>query len=487
MRDRVKFFLIFGISLLLIGCIGMSFALFTTDTERKGALNIIVANTSCPLESDELDENNQIILNGGESKEITVKLTNSSVMPVHSIITYTSGIEDIKIYYIGSNVDELENDNLEIGENKTYRLVVENNNNSTQTITVNARCGLANKDLTLNENEKTINELYDPPVDLSKVPLMKAWNYSEETKCCVGDMDYTDVTPPSEDFHEYYEQITNITFSNKLEEPEGTINKWDVSEAGDGRVMAYMLNDEENPGNYKVIIAGDGGVYANPKHDRGNKGTEIPGLLKGFTNVKKMDVTYLNVSQLTDMSYMFGDSGVNANANDAFKGTEIIGLENWNVSKATNMSYMFSDCSQLTDLDLSGWDTSSVTSMYSMFYNCSQLSNIGDLSDWNTSSVTDMSGMFNWCHQLTSLGDLSGWDTTNITSMSTMFYYCSQLSTTITIRGNVTSYWSMFSSAATAEGASITVNYIDDATMAIAQTIVNDVNNPNIKLGTKVS
>ena len=87
---------------------------------------------------------------------------------------------------------------------------------------------------------------------------------------------------------------------------------------------------------------------------------------------------------------------------------------------------LFSGLSDLRNLDTSGFDTSNVTSMRYMFYGCEELTNL-DLSNFDTSNVTDMSNMFDGCSSLTDL-DLSNFDTSNVTSMRYMFYGCSRLS-----------------------------------------------------------
>lgn len=98
----------------------------------------------------------------------------------------------------------------------------------------------------------------------------------------------------------------------------------------------------------------------------------------------------------------------------------------FDVSQVTDMSYMFGGCSGLTgELDLSDWNTSNVTTMKYMFTNSSKLENI-NLSSLNISRVTNMGYMFNNCSKLASI-DVSGWNTSNVTTMENMFYYCSGL------------------------------------------------------------
>jgi surface protein len=77
---------------------------------------------------------------------------------------------------------------------------------------------------------------------------------------------------------------------------------------------------------------------------------------------------------------------------------------------------------QLTSLDLSTWDVSNVTDMSYMFYHCDYLKTVR-CGDWDTSSVTDMTNMFYWCTKLNDL-DISRWDTGSVKDFTYMFYEC---------------------------------------------------------------
>ena len=101
---------------------------------------------------------------------------------------------------------------------------------------------------------------------------------------------------------------------------------------------------------------------------------------------------------------------------------EVSGLDTTNF---TDMSYMFDDCRELTSLDLSGWNTKNVTNMSYMFRGSGVVTL--DLSSFDTSKVTNMSYMFEQCQQLTEL-DLSNFDTSNVTNMTKMFYNSIKLS-----------------------------------------------------------
>ena len=143
---------------------------------------------------------------------------------------------------------------------------------------------------------------------------------------------------------------------------------------------------------------------------------------------------------------------------------------------------MFSSDESLKTLDLSGFNTSNVTTTKKMFNDCKSLTSL-DLRSFNTSNVTDMNGMFYNCSSLTNL-DLSGFNTSKITDMKEMFYYCSVLTTTIDImNANVTSYSSMFGSAATSSNAKITVNYIADASTLVDRMVATKSSNSNVVKG----
>ena len=62
----------------------------------------------------------------------------------------------------------------------------------------------------------------------------------------------------------------------------------------------------------------------------------------------------------------------------------------WNVSQITDMCYMF--YRSKFNLDISQWDISNVTNMIDMFLG-SQFN--GDISQWDVSNVTNMHGTFN--------------------------------------------------------------------------------------------
>ena len=74
-------------------------------------------------------------------------------------------------------------------------------------------------------------------------------------------------------------------------------------------------------------------------------------------------------------------------------------------------------------IDISKWDVSEVTDMSYMFYKCDKLKSVGDISKWNVPNVMDMDFMFYDCKTFNQ--DLSDWDVSNVKNISGMFNNCS--------------------------------------------------------------
>ena len=109
---------------------------------------------------------------------------------------------------------------------------------------------------------------------------------------------------------------------------------------------------------------------------------------------ESFELSKLDTSKVTDMSYMFGWAGFNTN------NFHINGLSQFDVSNVKNLSYTFAYTGRDSKhfvIDLTNWNVSNVTNMSSTFAGTGYFSTVfglGDLSRWDVTNVTDMSSMF---------------------------------------------------------------------------------------------
>ena len=196
-----------------------------------------------------------------------------------------------------------------------------------------------------------------------------------------ADLNKENFTPPQTDFHtdDYKSKIISIITKKDNIVPATAVESWDISEAGDGSVMAYVeetVADEDGNSTYKLTIGGKGGIIANES---------MIGYFDGFEKMTSIDLSVLDTSQVTNMMVMFYGC----------RNLTSLDVSKFDTSQVTSMNGMFFNCRSLTSLDVSNFDTSQVANMFAMFYDCNKLTNL-DVSNFDTSKVTDMGGMF--CH-----------------------------------------------------------------------------------------
>ena len=162
---------------------------------------------------------------------------------------------------------------------------------------------------------------------------------------------------------------TEIIFTDE-EAPANTIVR-DVSAKGRGSVVSWV------DGTTMYVSSQRKGVKVIANEDSS-------GLFMFKSNVRKMDLSMLDVSKAKDMSGMF-----------------------WM-------------CTSLTELDISSWDVSRAEDMNAMFSECKRLSCVGDVAGWNVSRVKDMEDLFNNCKRLSL--DCSAWNIPKVKSYRNFNY-----------------------------------------------------------------
>ena len=130
-------------------------------------------------------------------------------------------------------------------------------------------------------------------------------------------------------------------------------------------------------------------------------------LFSGAIKPKNIDLSSWNVNNLLGADNMF-----------SYAGAEHINLSGWQSAKLVDTSNMFLGTFSLQTLNLTGFNTSNVTNMYGMFAT-SVVPNL-NLSSFDTSKVTNMNSMFRGMQHLNTL-NVSNFNTSNVTDFGEMF------------------------------------------------------------------
>ena len=102
------------------------------------------------------------------------------------------------------------------------------------------------------------------------------------------------------------------------------------------------------------------------------------------------------------MRYMFSD----------YKNLKNVDFTNCDTSQVTDMSFMFRDCYNTINITLKGLDTANIKNMSNMFAGCSNLRYL-DLSDWTISKDCNLNEMFKSCSNLAAIKLGENWSFNN--------------------------------------------------------------------------
>mgnify|MGYP004657757041 CR=1 FL=1 len=236
--------------------------------------------------------------------------------------------------------------------------------------------------------------------------------------------------------------------ASEIEASQQMVTSWDVSAQQDNSIIAWTPNTLAP---YTVYIGSTGKINANTNSSYLFAYIGYADICTKQETIKNLNL--LDVSNVTDMSYMFNYTGYKSmtslNLGDNFNTNNVTVMhcmfhhtgqdsmtslnlgEKFSTNNVTDMSYMFCYCgyTAMTNLDLGdNFDTRKVTDMGKMFWYCgyTAMTNL-DLGDnFDTSNVTDMNNMFENCGYMamTSLDLGTKFNTKNVTNMKYMFSYC---------------------------------------------------------------
>lgn len=223
-------------------------------------------------------------------------------------------------------------------------------------------------------------------------------------------------------------QIVTVTFVDTL--AAAPMSSWDVSEAGDGSVLAWVTGNGKE---YDLYIGAEGGINGSAatkdlfKHYTnlttiafdGNYHLEeaesMRGMLYQCKSLASVDLHSLDTKNVSDMGEVFYGC----------ESLRSLDLSSWNVSNVHKMDGMLKGCRNLSEIFFGTWESGMAEDMNSMFFGCAALKQL-DLASFETAAVKDMSCMFEGCTELTNV-NLSSFVTSNTTSMRRMFVDCPNL------------------------------------------------------------
>ena len=132
------------------------------------------------------------------------------------------------------------------------------------------------------------------------------------------------------------------------------------------------------------------------------------------TNLKNINISSFNMHKVIKMNFMFG-----------YTGLEALDVSYLNISNVKDMSQLFYNSDKLRSINFGNFDTSGVTNMDEMFYNCKSLEYL-NLTSFNITKVETMKYLFYGCNNLEYI-NISSLYNKKINSLEYLFYNCKNL------------------------------------------------------------
>lgn len=173
-----------------------------------------------------------------------------------------------------------------------------------------------------------------------------------------------------------------------------------------------------------------------PATYKGKPVTSLSGVFQNCTEIRNLDLTAWDVSNVTDASYMF----------QKCTNLQSVNMASWNSSNVSSLLCTFDQCTNLVSVDMSGWNTDNLTTLYYTFNGCHNLTTVKNYSTWNVSRVSNMTFVFNECRKLDTSG-ISNWNPTSCTNFRATFRQNYALNSVDLSNWSVpsnASFWDMF-------------------------------------------
>ena len=220
--------------------------------------------------------------------------------------------------------------------------------------------------------------------------------YSEKNP--IGSLNWIDVS-----------NISDMSYLFSNTNYYGDVSEWDLSNVNDTRYIFYKsqayenivkkLKSAESISKYEQIFINKFKYVVNYKK-------ELRQIVVTYSKKNPTaSLNWIDTSKITDMSNLFSMTKYNGD------------ISEWNVSNVTDMGYMFYK-NILFNQPIVDWDISNITKIDFMF--CGAKSFNQPIGNWNVSHVTTMCNMFS--NALAFNQPLGDWDVSNVIDISFMFF-----------------------------------------------------------------
>ena len=155
-RKRVIYIGILLIVTVIVSITAFSYAFLTRIDEQHGKLNMTVGTLDYKIESDDLN-NNSITLGANESKEIELIIKAENEIDTKYEL-YTNSVENVEIGYLNEEGFDESTGTISKNGTKKIKIVLENNSDTSKTITFGVQGGFEHNTITLASNRSSIPE-----------------------------------------------------------------------------------------------------------------------------------------------------------------------------------------------------------------------------------------------------------------------------------------------------------------------------------------
>lgn len=300
--------------LILIILIGSSYALFTTYSESKGTLNIVTGDLKGSMESDQLDEDNQVVIEPNQVKTVIITLKNVNPVEAKYNLYYSisKANANIEIGYLTTGDDAPTNVGYTIpktgssDDTKTVKVRILNKEKENIIVTFGSNVGLAKSNLDFPAGKLALTK-----IDSN---VIQAYNYNEDktaTNYCINGEEET------------CEETTCLGNKDANSCTQGTIVRYAVSDTeshyfyvlhDDGATLT-MQQRENTVKNVPWISKEDYVTAGGTEEEYGTDGNNSKGPITAITKLEEATKTWSNVN---DMTYQMGTT--NFNGTNAFTG-----------------------------------------------------------------------------------------------------------------------------------------------------------------------